>query len=187
MKKLLLFCLFLIAFSGKCRAQDGKENALTQPTRCRNSVYGEFGGNALLGSVNYERLFYFAGGRRTLALRCGALFVPQGKDLGRFEYDFAIPAEITFISGKKGLRWEAGAGATYHENSDTHYGLAAPETDKLRMVLPTLRIGGRWQPAELPFFLRAGLTALFFGEHNPYSFFPAVTPWPAVGFGYSFR
>src|SRR5688572_2995943 len=101
MRKLyLLFCLFLLAVSGKSWAQN-KSGPEADFVFYRNSVYAELGGNGVVGSINYERLIYLPTADATMAMRAGGIFIPEGLDGGKLKYEMIIPVEVSFIRGKK--------------------------------------------------------------------------------------
>jgi hypothetical protein len=143
-------------------------------------------GNGVLPTVNYERLVWAPALNSSIAIRLGGLFIPEGNPDGRFEYEMVVPFEISAIQGKRNVKFELGVGLTYYGNSDTYslYG-GDLETDKYYLVIPVLRIGGRWQPSDKPYFIRLGFTPLFFGENSPDYNLP-VYPFGGISFGYSF-
>src|SRR5690606_32228406 len=98
----LLFCLFYLAFSGHVQAQTKPDPVPVQPFR--NAVYLEFGGNAYIGSLNYERRFFAAAKpATTFALRIGGLYVPFKGRNGEPEYLLAVPVEASAFWGKRAV------------------------------------------------------------------------------------
>ena len=120
-RKFLLFCLFSIAFSGKIKAQIAPVDTSVQIFPYRNSFYIELGGNAMVGSFNYERIVDLPNNGTKLAFRLGGIFIPVIGILGGpTTHEVFVPAEISLICGKKAFRPEFGAGFTYNWSSGEH-------------------------------------------------------------------
>jgi hypothetical protein len=180
-KPVLLFCLFLIAF---CRPGFAQSSAAGSPLNAapyRNSLYLEVGGNGLLGSFNYERLFPLAGDP-IAALRLGGLVIPDEKR----NFILAVPAEISFINGKRNLKFEFGFGITYIKYVDLELESNWTETEVIQPFLPVFRLGGRYQKPGSPYFLRFAFTPYFLSDGEAETGLPFM-PWGGVSFGYSFR
>lgn len=72
-ESILLFFLFLIAFSGRSFAQNTPADSAANLLPYRHGIYGEALGSGLYGSVNYERFFRVPIGNDLAAFRVGAL------------------------------------------------------------------------------------------------------------------
>ncbi|MBK0404195.1 hypothetical protein I5M27_14460 [Adhaeribacter sp. BT258] len=183
-KKLLLFCLFLIAFSGKVLAHEVEVDSVVNSQFYRNSVYAELLGNGVFGSLNYERLFWIPASETTVAARVGGLLLEAGQVGGTFEYQMIAVGEVTFFSGKRAVKFESGFGVTVYTDSQG-YNEAYGHSGNYWEFIPVLRIGARWQPRAKPYLVRLGFTPLFFGDDSPVYKFPVV-PFGGLSFGYSF-
>jgi hypothetical protein len=184
MKKLLLFTLVLIAFSGSGFSQELPVNSVNA-NQYRNSVYLELFGNGLIGSLNYERIFGLPKANSKCAFRVGGIFLPEGRDGDYLDYTMVLPVELSLIWGDGFWKPEAGFGITYFGNSD-YYGGEKP--DKTAFLIPALRFGLRFNKPGSPFFGRCGITPLFFliDQSDSYIQIPPVLPWAGVSLGYSF-
>ena len=122
----------------------------------RNAVYAELFGNALLGSINYERVVV-----DRVSVRTGLGAVP-----GMFEVGARVhaPVMLTYVAGHGQHRLEAGGGVVLmyvlpysgpdQGYGDADHGFARPEA--------TGTLGYRWQPAGRGGLIyRAGLTPWF--------------------------
>lgn len=187
-KTVLLFCLFWVAFCGRVLAQEGvSADSAAKLNAYRSSVYVEFLGNGMLGSLNYERLFKLEG-TQTLALRAGGLFIPTGRVEDKLEYEMFIPVEVTVFGGEKDVKFEAGFGLTFYGSSASRSGdYGSTYSFTRHEVFPVIRLGFRWYPLIKPdfnpVFVRIGFTPLFFNYDD---FLPPVIPWVGVSLGYSF-
>jgi hypothetical protein len=188
-KKLLLFCLIPIAFSIQVSAQTvAADSAITQ-NRYQNSAYLEIGGNALIGSLNYEFQYKWPSTHQAAAFRVGGAYWPYGKaDYGNrtfHEHSILIPLEATMIYGKRSIKVEGGFGITLIYDFEVEYDYDIQDYKRVinRTAWPTFRIGGRWQPTNKPYFLRAGAVILV--PESTY-FYPPVLPYGGLSFGYSF-
>lgn len=187
-KSYLLFCLFLLAFSGKAFAQIAEADSLLKPSESLNAFYTEFGGNAMVGSFNYERKLNLPNSNAMLAFRLGGVFVPVIEILGAAStFEFLIPIEVSVLFGQKALKPEFGAGLTYYLSSGAHVIFQdRHEIESHSMVYSVLRVGLRYQIQKKPLFIRAGFTPLFFGEKATNTELPFM-PYYGVSFGYNFR
>ena len=126
------------------------------PFTARNVVYIEAGGNALLYSVNYERMII--GG---LTARVGAGFIPAWFPWVDEDDDGAlltvVPVQLSFVFGPGNHHMEMGAGATFGNASVDIGDLEGSES----WVFGTGTVGYRYQPPEGGIVFRATLTPLF--------------------------
>lgn len=188
MKKFLLFAWFWIAFSGKAFAQKQPLDSLGNARRSPTSFYLEFGGNAMVGSFNFERLVRLPNPNVQFAFRLGCVYVPVLKILGgSTTHEFFVPAEVSLLCGTKALKPEFGAGITYNWSSGEH--VIYPdryESEIPSIVFSVLRFGIRWQILQKPYFVRAGFTPLFFGKMATNSGIPFMKNY-GLSFGYNFK
>lgn len=177
-KNLLLFCLFWIAFSRNCFAQIPADHSVARLMPLRNSVYAELGGNGIIGSLNYERLFPVSE-NFAFVFRAGGLYLPdRGKN-----YGYMLPAEISLLVGRNNLKFETGFGYTYFKYVDQQYRDNTGNPGAPGKMLPILRIGARRQLGESPFFFRSAFTFIFI-ESVTLGKFPI--PWIGLSAGYNF-
>ncbi|MFC5270819.1 hypothetical protein [Adhaeribacter terreus] len=183
MKAVLLFFLVGIAFWPlQVRAQQTAEVVQQkQAGFLRNGTYVEAGGNALYGSLNYERRF-FVQGDPVAAIRVGGSLVP-------FDYwhSLILPVEFSLINGKRPLKFEFGAGVTFLKSFEREEKV---RNDRVGVYInpgfrpiANFRLGARYDFPDKPYFLRAGFTPFFFNNGEG---FPGFQPWGGVSFGYSF-
>lgn len=175
----ILFCLFWVAFSARSGAQPLAADSASKAAPYRNSVYLEFLGNAGIGSVNYERLV-LTRNDPNVAIRVGGLLLPDRKR----SYLLLLPTEVSFINGKRNLKFEFGFGLTYVKYYDRELEYDGTEVEIPNTWLPVLRLGGRYQVPGSPFFARLAFTPQFIGHDNPDS--GPILPWGGLSFGYSF-
>jgi hypothetical protein len=134
----------------------------------KNVVYVETLGNAVVLSVNYERMM-----RNYLAVRVGvnALGVVIHEDGAS---TLIVPVMLTYLSGLGSSRAEFSLGARFAAG-DLDVGRADMDLDG---VYPTATLGYRFQPREGGFVARAGFTPVLSGD--------GVWPWIGFSFGYAF-
>jgi len=179
MRKLkLLFCLFLIAFSGRSFAQISANDSISRLMPLRNSVYAELGGNGIIGSLNYERLLPVSESF-ALAFRVGGLYLPGHDE----NHGYMLPAEISLLVGRNNLKFEGGFGYTYFKYDDQNYRDNNGVPGAPGKLLPILRLGTRRQLGHSPFFLRSAFTFIFI-ESVTLGKFPI--PWIGLSAGYNF-
>lgn len=188
MKNFLFLALsgFFLMAVAPAQAQQTDSVAATEAggAQFKHSIYAEAFGNAIVGSLNYERFFADKKPDALIALRVGALVLPFGSEAGNFNYVLLVPVEVTRIHGKKAVKLEYGAGATLYFGSETYTSVdGSAENEKNVAVAPVLRIGGRWQIPQTPYFLRVGFTPLLIS--NDFWEIP-VMPLAGVSVGYSF-
>lgn len=135
--------------------------------------YVELFGNALLYSLNYERLL-----GNSFVSRIGFMYAParQGKKA------LLIPISISKLTGDGNKKLEFGLGAVFSRDFDLDLGVY-PESGWSGRL--TLSLGYRNEPNGRGFLFRAGPTLVFgklFGERTDESYFP----WFGLSFGYAF-
>jgi hypothetical protein len=122
----------------------------------RNAVYVEAGGNALLYSMNYERMI-IAG----LTVRVGVAFVPAWFPWVEEDDDGAlltmVPVQVGMVFRPGNHHVEMGAGATFGNASVDIGDLEGSES----WVFGTGTLGYRYQRPEGGIVFRAALTPLF--------------------------
>lgn len=143
----------------------------------RNSVFLELGGNGLLYTFNYDRLF-----SKHVSGRVGAMVV-SGTSEGNFEGDhFAgtgvlLPVTVNYLIGSGTSRLELGAGpliggGDFVTRNGRTYGLG------FRGITST--IAYRRQPTDGGFNFRIGLTP-FYARNTS-----LTQLWGGLSFGYTF-
>ena len=150
----------------------------------KNSVYAELGGNGIVGSINYERLFYSAYRPTTIvAMRLGFMYLPYKGPAGEPEYMQTIPWEVSVFWGKKAIKPEIGFGATYFQSYDgpDRY---SDEGYTEFLVMPVFRLGIRYDKPDKHMFWRLGFTPALIIEAS--SGPPQLFPWGGLSFGYKF-
>ena len=184
----IIFCLL----SQHVKAQQPDSSAISLPpvmeqlpaTAYKHSIYAEALGNAIVGSINYERLISDKKPGAVIAWRIGMLFMPFGSTGGNFNYEILVPIEVTRFHGNKAIKLEYGAGATIYFSSATYSSIDGSfENEKQTAIAPVLRIGGRYQMPGTPYFIRAGFTPLLIS--NDFWGIPVV-PYGGISVGYSF-
>ncbi len=152
--KLRLCLLFLVpAASLQVKAQDS-----TPLFTAKNAIFLELGGNGLLYSLNYERMFYQKGIFKSAA-RIGLTTLPRKIETETKTYwDVALPLELVGLIGRSKHHLELGIGYTpsYIAKTKLEIGGSGFEFDGYRLtsVVP-LRIGYRYQKPDGGFFFRA--------------------------------
>jgi hypothetical protein len=181
-KKLILFCLFSIAFFCKVSAQvipPGSNSGFIPP---RNGVYLEVGGNAVMGSINYERLIYLPGTAPNFALRVGMLPMYARENNNTNYLHLYVPLELTLIPGKNRVSPEFGAGITI---LNTHTRNKLENNEFSQDMMPVFRAGVRWNLENKPLYFRAALLLLNIGAVDDFRE-GATMPWVSYCIGYRF-
>src|SRR5579883_932124 len=150
------------------------------PMVAPNALYGEFGGNCLLGSINYDRKL-----SDSYALRAGfaplAIFNPRydyfiatflantlfgyfvidnNVFFGRALHDFQIGVGVTMITGYRPVDFGSFSYATGSLNGNT-----SPSTDyshRYTYFLPTASLSYRYQPQKGGVMVQFSFTPLLF-------------------------
>ncbi len=164
---------------------------LAQAPAAPNSFYGEFAGNGLIYSVNYDRLFSNA-----IGARIGVSYTaPEHVSLTTF------PVMVYYLVGlgSGGSKLELGLGVTVllqPQYQSLSFMAAVDDHLKGNSVLGTATVGYRYQRADGGLIFRVGFTPFFgtFSREKP--FVPYVptqyedafrfVPWGGISVGYGF-
>ena len=150
MRKLfMLFAFTALTTAGFAQQEDDDEDGPAKPpSKNAKQVYGEFLGNGLLFTVNYD--FRFGQRQKGLGMRLGLGFF-GGSDGGIF----TVPIAINNLSGRAPNYLEIGLGATYAGFTD-----GDDFFDDASAVLIVPSIGYRYQPRGKGFTGRIALSPL---------------------------
>jgi hypothetical protein len=145
------------------------------PFTAKNAFYFEGGGNALLYSVNYERIVF-----ANLVARVGVSAIPGwfpwvGEDGGG--YLVMVPVQVGMLFGPGNHHFELGAGATFGNAAVDIGDFEESES----WVFATGTVGYRYQPPEGGVIFRATLTPLFIEALDV-----GVIPMIGLSVGHSF-
>lgn len=157
----------------------------------KNSIYVELYGNGMIGSVNYDRLFFIK--KNKFSFRVGVLYLPvSGESL------YNIPIEVNYLKGeKKHLEFGFGlsyANGFYSSNSDVSVGsdFTYKEEYSRALYLFLKPIGYRFQKREGGVFFKAsGLILYKAYELNENYIQPdyeiILSPFFGLSVGYTFK
>lgn len=161
MRKLFIIALF-VCLSTANYAQIGYEYA-EQPIKS-NSLYLELGGNSLLYSINYDHTLRLSE-KLKLAVGGGFEYLTD-VSINETSYGSSIclTPSANLLVGRKSHLFETGLGLFYPMSAGT--------------ILPTFRLGYRYQPLQGGFLFRVGLT--------PFITPGGILPWAGFSFGYTF-
>lgn len=149
-KKSFLFCAALL-----CAMYSFAQADSTNKARRKNIVYGELFGNTLIVSINYERIFWQKG-EAAFSVRAGYSSV-KGGAIGEGQDPFrSVPVECIVMFGIYN-HFEMSIGGTNMFVDEETYDESKHITYTL---LPTGRIGYRYQAPQGRFMLRAGVCIL---------------------------
>lgn len=176
MKKIiLLFTATLLShfiFYTKISAQETNN---VEPTT-RSSVYVEVGGPGLLTSFNYD--FRLQNANDGLGIRLGVGgFLIDGDGL------LSVPAQLNYLSGKRGKYFEIGAGITYCSSSGSIF---MTDRGNNTNVIGTLTLGYRYQPNKGGVNFRAGISPIF-GNNDDGGYFIPYLPYLSLGYTFPNR
>ena len=157
----------------------------------KNTFFIEGFGNAVYGSLNYDRLITQEPKYKTSA-RLGLLFIPSKQ----FTI-FAIPFEYSYLKGSKNhyLEFSGGLSFVSFTSKRVHIVHVNNNSDTIRFIGTTIismwaltgRIGYRFQSPQGGLFFKAGLTP-FVSLGEAKDFLPArVIPWAGIGIGYTLK
>lgn len=159
-----LALLALLLVPGAARAQEAPAAV------ARNAYYLELGGNALIYSINYERLL-----ADRIAGRVGAMFFgAAGEDSSAGV--LAAPIMASYLWGEGNSRFETGAGILLVSGGIQN--VEGYEDEDFSGTVGTGTLGYRWQRPTGGFLFRAGVTPVFSLD--------GIGPWFGVSFGYAF-
>lgn len=174
-KTILLFVTTLVAyfvFSANLFAQETNDASRV----ARSSTYIEVGGPGLITSFNYDLRIRNVNDGLGVRLGVGG-FMIDGDGL------FAVPAQLNYLSGKRGKYFEVGAGITYCSSSGTIF-MTDTETDS--NVIGTLTFGYRYQPNKGGVNFRVGLSPIF-GNNDDGGYFIPYLPYLSLGYTFPNR
>lgn len=136
--------------------------------RNSSSLYLELGGNALLYSINYDKLI-----SDDFGLRAGFMaFAAVGSSSAVVAV--GVPVLANYFVGEGNHRLELGLGFTYMAGSVGVADVAAEGSG----IMPTGSIAYRYQPVDGGFFFKVGFSPI----KTEYEFLP----WGGLGLGYTF-
>lgn len=177
----IFFALIAISLCyGSLSAQSNhrlSEMQLREEPISPNAINFEFGGNALVYSLNYDRILlqtpHYKG-----SLRIGVGILPYPESVKENRTWFFVPIEYNNLFGPKNHFLEVSVGTTYTSSLQgaNHW--------------ITGRVGYRLQNMDGGFFLRTGMVLLYIPYANPqaYNFElqDVFLPMPTVAWGFSF-
>lgn len=135
----------------------------------KTAVYMEAGGNAVLLSVNFDRLL-----TNHLAFRVGMNAI-GGSGGDNDTGVLVVPVMLSLLAGNGASRAEFGAGAGFSTGELDFGELGDVDLDG---IYGTATLGYRYQPPAGGVIFRAGFTPLLINEE--------VWPWVGVSVGYAF-
>lgn len=142
-----------------------------------NSLSFEFGGNALIYSINYDRVLIQSDHYKG-TIRIGAGILPYPFSLKENRVWLFVPIEYNNLFGSQNHFFELSLGTTYSSSIQgaNHW--------------ITARAGYRLQPFSAGFFLRTGLVLLYIPYANPQLYRnevqDVILPIPSLAIGMSF-
>ena len=149
-----------------------------------NTLFVELLGNALLYSINYERLIKFKS-KNKVAVRIG--FHYSNNFNNNDQRITSIPIEFYYLHpiSAKNHYLELGIGMEYAHD----YFMDLNHVDQY--FFATSRIGYRYQRRDGGFFLKVGFTPLYelyVINRDPANIeYPKIRPWAGLGIGYTFK
>jgi hypothetical protein len=159
----LVLLLALLLVPGAARAQAPAPTA-------RNAFYLELGGNTILYSLNYDRLF-----TDKVSGRVGVMFFGAA-DEDSSAGVVATPIMASYLWGEGNSRFETGAGLLLVSGGVEN--VEGFEDEGFSGAVGTATLGYRYQRPAGGFVFRAGVTPVF----SLYG----IAPWFGISFGYSF-
>jgi hypothetical protein len=138
------------------------DTAETIPRTTWNNAYLELGGNAGLGSVNYERML-----SEFFCIRIGVLPNPDFFLFGSPPIAY-VPLGLSWLFGRNEQKFELGATVTLPQGS----------------LLGSVNIGYRYQPKGSGLLFRIAFTPMIvdFGPRADSN----IIPWGGISFGWNF-
>ena len=182
--KLLFFVLFVV---GTCTAK--AQVAAGSADFKKNAIHAEALGNALIYSVNYERVIR-SSGALPIAVRVGISYIDLSEE-DKPQRSFGIPIELLGWTGKKNGHFEFGLGYSYHEREyRERANLNVYRNIETTQQFLTARLGYRFQKPTGGFMFKTALVSmLLFAEdtNDPSPIeLPVYVPWPGVSVGWAF-
>jgi hypothetical protein len=160
-KVLILPLIFILYFFQICLSQNPEFK------KVKNGVFLELGGNAVLYSLNYERIFHFNNTTK-LSIRSGASVIPQIERTGNTYAGYFFPVEVNYLIGSNKSHLEIGTGYTF---GNVHRSILIEKAggySRYREFVHgiTFRIGYRYFNPEGGVLFRLGFTPIFETTHN---------------------
>lgn len=167
----------------------------------KDIIYLEGGGNSMVYSINYERIFFIKNNFQLSGrLGVGIYSMPagyynpltQGFVWMPPNATYAIPMEANFVFGRKRGKFELGLGYTHFVNS---FPVMREDVNGMPYIETYTRYQGgvglsclyRYEKLDGGFFLKAGLTGVFMFGTDPNVPDFAGFPWPKLVLGYKFK
>lgn len=162
MKKFIFAAVLLLCFSFSNLAQDAE--SIKEPQLKHHSVYLELGGNSFIYSINYDYTLQLSDLTK-LAIGTGFEYVDEIK-INEVSYgsSFCITPAANFLFGRSSHHFETGIAAYYPLSAGT--------------IIPTIRLGYRYQPRNGGFLFRIGATPIVVPG--------VILPWAGLSVGYTF-
>lgn len=162
MKKLIFTATLLLCFSISNFAKS-YENSDETPFK-HHSVYVELGGNSFIYSINYDYMFQLSDLTK-LAIGAGFEYIDE-IEINKTSYgdSFCITPAANLLIGRSSHHFETGVAAFYPLSAS--------------IIIPTVRLGYRYQPKNGGFLFRIGATPLIVPG--------AILPWAGLSVGYTF-
>jgi len=156
--------LFIFLLTGISLSSFSLPNELSNSKPLKNnSVYLELGGNFLY-SLNYENLIQTSKSMR-IAVGSGLEYLPDIEvDGTKTNHVFCLTPSVNFLFGKTSHKLETGVS------------LFVPML--VGAILPSARLGYRYQPVNGGFLFRIAFTPMV--SHS------SVIPWAGISVGYTF-
>ena len=162
MKKFIFASVLLICFSAVNFAQS--HDVYEEAPMKRNSVYLELGGNSMLYSINYDHTMQLSQ-KVKLAVGGGLEYLTDiSVNNTSYGTSFCLTPSANFLFGRSSHHFETGLGLFYPLSAG--------------IILPSARLGYRYQPRHSGFLFRAGFT--------PFITSGGILPWAGLSFGYTF-
>ena len=160
----IFFILSAYITQGEVSAQSNStEDIVTAP----NSIFGEFAGQGIILSANYDRML-FDTTPHNIAIRVGIGFWAELFGSGNSESGVTIPVNASYLLGGN-HKFELGLGFTVAPGI-TYSGLSN--------WMITALIGYRYQPIDGGFLIRVGVVPIFGDEE--------IFTSAGIGLGYAF-
>lgn len=184
MKCLLLSLLFSLVLSTASAQQ------IQEPAK-KNTVFLELGGNAVLYSLNYDRIV-LEKPKWKLSGRIGAMYFRERTNYLDKDYslDVAVPIELSYLRGKGNHYLEFGLGMTpWYENYISLMETLDGTHIKHIGVVGFSRLGYRYQKRDGGIFFKAGFTPMIQFKDKVYKYNDdiSIMEWAGLAVGYTLK
>ena len=132
----------------------------------QNAFYFEYGGNAILYSLNYDRILFKVGDRNFAGARIGFSWMPFNKQVLDIEHVFIVPMTLNYLYGIAPHYGELGLGVAVRTYTD-------PGIVKTTLF-PCISLGYRARAKGSGTLFRIDFTPVFFKEFVPWFGFSLV-------------